>query len=291
MVSVLKIVSFNTYLISKRYNNNHETFSGVRALKIREVLEGNDLCFFQEVWGAGLPELLRDVTAHVTPPLRTPWLVFGNGLLAETINTAYLHIMKTGGLYDFSTPSMICRYRKKHTFTKSRSKSRKGVEATLWDVPQWGEGKKLLVFNTHLDPWSVSNRRHQVGEILEFFRDTLQTIDERSNGTHDWSNTGVIALGDFNIKADSAEYEETLMSNQGWIDYFQDELGQTYATDNSLANYPEDCGRIDYIFGVERYGTSHRFLPLKAVSRSIRKEPVGEESSDHYALLLDLLPA
>jgi hypothetical protein len=54
--------------------------------------------------------------------------------------------------------------------------------------------------------------------------------------------------------------------------------------------YPEDCGRIDYIFGVYCFG-KFNFLPMKAVSKTIEKELVGIESSDHYALLIELLPA
>jgi endonuclease/exonuclease/phosphatase family metal-dependent hydrolase len=188
---------------------------------------------------------------------------------------------------------MTCRYRHKHTFTKSRSMSLKGVEATLWDVPKWGNGnKRLLVFNTHLDPWHVNNRRQQVREILAFVGQTLQNIERKIPTTshQDWSNTGVLILGDFNIKADSKEYLDTLQSNQGWVDYFQGETQHTYAEENSLVCYSEDCGRIDYIFGLHYYKTKYCFLPLTVVSRSIRKEPVGKESSDHYALEIELVP-
>lgn len=275
----------------------------------------------------------------------------------ELLNTAYFHWHQTGGLYDFATPTMTCRYRSKHTFSVSRSKSNKGVEATLWDVPQWENQekgndvnwqnrKRLLVFNTHLDPWHVANRRTQIGEILEFMEDTMQSIEkidtstaeDKEEGTHnsfsntdqkgygyDWTNTAVLVVGDFNIKAGSTEYWKTLeflesmsgLTNSNdsnpWKDYFtspdesdEDNTAQhTYALQNSLAVYPDDCGRIDYMFGIQRFGKTPKaienasqqtqkhfrtFMSLNMVSRSIRKEPIGDESSDHYALVLEVVP-
>ena len=260
---------------------------------------------------------------------------------------------------------MACRYRSKHTFAVSRSKSKKGVEATLWDVPQWwssddcnsnsnsnsdGNGgiqgndnkqrhKRLLVFNTHLDPWHVANRRKQIREIFDFIEDTLQSIENvdvsiSEEDSYDWSQTGVMVVGDFNIKAGSEEYWETLkllesmsaqLNNNGnphaWNDYFflpgetdvdNEDRQHTYALQNSMVEYPEDCGRIDYMFGIQRLATKlpesstdretptppqppkrklRTFMPLSVVSRSIRKEPIGVESSDHYALILEVIPA
>jgi len=292
------------------------------------------------------------------------------------IDTIYFYCLKTGGLYDISTKSSAieCRYRNKHTFTVSCSKSLKGVEATLWDIPQWSEGKKggelkrqLLVFNTHLDPWHQVNRKKQVYEILDFIDDTLRSIEktrtvvnddvqgrqQRQQHQYDWSNTGVLVAGDFNIKAQTTEYYETLMSlsnsnynnnrrhNCSWKDFFsgiEEDIDNntdnddgshakreyhhhyhhTYSLQNSLVEYSNDCGRIDYIFGIQRFAsastpksskhvtiaefvseqeqqqddiiTSRTFMTLDGVSRSIRKEPIGAESSDHYALILDLIP-
>jgi endonuclease/exonuclease/phosphatase family metal-dependent hydrolase len=292
------------------------------------------------------------------------------GTIMELMDTLYFHWQETGGLYDFSKPSMACRYRSKHTFAASRSKSKKGIEATLWDVPQWwnddcdsrnydGNGgtyrndkqrhKRLLMFNTHLDPWHAANRRKQIGEIFDFIEDTLQSIenddisiaeeedspssfctgDKREHSEYDWSQTGVLVVGDFNIKAGSEEYWETLkllesmsaLSNNGkhdWKDYFflpgetgvdKDDQQHTYALQNSMVEYPKDCGRIDYMFGIQRFATKlpesstdrettppqlkriRTFMPLSVVSRSIRKEPIGAESSDHYALILEVIPA
>jgi hypothetical protein len=304
--SALKLMSFNTYLISKPFNHNRETYPELRATKIRDRLltpkghpedtrnHQNHLIFCQEVWGSGLAELTDNIR-YTLPPHRTPWNIFSSiPSLSEVVNTWYLRWMRTGGLYDFASPELTCRYRSKHTFTKSRTKSLKGVEATLWDVPQWGVDKRLLVFNTHLDPWHVDNRRFQVQEIVKFVGETIEAIDKNDDTIlpkdFNWTNTAVVILGDFNIKADTAEYQDTLMSNPGWIDYFQGELRHTYANENSLARSPKDYGRIDYIFGLQSYGTTHRFLPLKVVHRAIRKEAPGDESSDHYALEIELVP-
>lgn len=276
----------------------------------------------------------------------------------ELLDTMYFFWNKTGGLYDFASPSMTCLYRSKHTFSVSQTKSNKGVEATLWDVPQWTNQdpedksqenrKRLLVFNTHLDAYhhAVANRRAQIGEILDFMEDTMQSIekvqastmkgredhsisvistDNRENNRFDWSHTAVLVVGDFNIKAGSKEYWETLefvesrlastTSNvdNAWKDCFatndsdfDDEDQHTYALQNSLALDQNAYGRIDYIFGIQRFGkppkaiestpqkeakSSRTFMPLNVVSRLIRQEPIGEESSDHYALVLEVIPA
>lgn len=229
--------------------------------------------------------------------------------------------------------------------------------------------KHLLVFNTHLDPWHPSNRKTQVDELVGFIEETLRSIEHQAAGDaraaedggdesssslpehgdrhqqsqrceceYDWSQTGVLVVGDFNIKAGSTEYRETLLGScesswlvpsaeapssptrsdgrrRGWIDYFaaddesssssrndnnntnkdrqQQQHHHTYALQNTLVDYPEDCGRIDYVFGIQRFdrATTRVFLPLTVVSRSIRREPIGGESSDHYALVLELIPA
>lgn len=181
--------------------------------------------------------------------------------------------------------------------------------------------------------------------------DSRSQTQTRHEHEYDWSQTAVLVVGDFNIKAGSKEYREALPCSsesvpsgdaasigptspcRGWIDYFaaadDDDNGDgdnhpeqhTYAIQNSLVAYPEDCGRIDYIFGIPRFDTNDRiatetetemsqrdsanpgpeqgqrqpkprvFLPLTVVSRSIRTEPIGDESSDHYALILGLMPS
>jgi hypothetical protein len=299
--SVLRLASFNTYLISKRYNNNRETSPELRATKIKDFFRQQDITFCQEVWGSGLPELTNNLDGYTVPPYRTSWTLFSrNTFLADIVDTLYLHLLQTGGLFDAAKSTMTCRYRMKHTFTVSRSRSLKGVEATLWDVSSlWGPSKWLLVFHTHLDPWSPENRKIQVREIVHFVGETLAAIDHDSSSSNDtvmhhqqdWSNTGVLVLGDFNIKADTPEYKETLMANDGWVDLFHGDKRQTYAVDNALACSLQDCGRIDFIFRLDRCGATHVFLPLRVVSKSVRKEATGEESSDHFALQVELLPA
>ena len=352
------------------------TFPNLRSINLLFPLT---LYFVISVWGSGISELTNS-TFYSFPPRRSSLFSsivssilpsvsdtdsFTNqnidisslrtntlyDTMKEMVDTFNFYWQSTGGLYDVSDPSMACLYRSKHTFSVSRSKSKKGVEATLWSIPKWDKhgGKlktQLLVFNTHLDPWHEENRRKQILEIMDFMQDTLQSIEreamasravvdenaarsiceenEETNNIHDWSRTAVLVLGDFNIKAGSEEYWETVRllestsvssnSNHGWKDFFllpgetDDNVDQhTYAVANSLAEYPEDCGRIDYVFGVQSFvnpkrresgrdvpqkqGTSRMFMPLKEISRSIRKEPTGVESSDHYALILEVIPA
>lgn len=320
MVVPLKLVSFNTYLIARQFNQNRITQPEQRASRMQSFLRRFDICFLQEVWGSGLAELtlpslalegLKEPSNNADKSFVLPesrgtflgrWLP---GSLAEIFYTFYFHaILSTGGLYDMSRPSAAeCVYRAKHTFTKSRSKSRKGVEATLWTkIAAWEGGYSLLVFNTHLDPWIVENRQSQVKEIVQFMRTTLQNIEE-SNGEndYDWSATGVLVVGDFNVKAsETKEYQDLFVSRE-WRDFLyendnRDGSGlQTYALRNSLVRHPEDCGRIDYIFGVdsvnnESGNVSYKFLPLKSSRSTVIRHPDGEELSDHYPVLVELLP-
>jgi endonuclease/exonuclease/phosphatase family metal-dependent hydrolase len=278
----IKIVSFNTYLVARRFNENRVTHPEQRATRINQFVQDKDLCFLQEVWGSALREFV-DTLSHILPPSRAPFSLGPS--LSELANTCYLHVLRTGGLYDLAHSDMECVYRAKHTFRKSRSKSLKGVEATLWKIPAWKQ-KELLVLNTHLDPWHPQNRQDQVQEIVSFLETTLQTIEQERN--QDWSQTGVLVMGDLNIKADSEEYGKVLMK-QGWKDFFARESQHTYAGQNSLVCYQDDCGRLDYIFGVEQFG-NYQFLRLECLSRAIVKHPFGEELSDHYPLVVELVP-
>lgn len=197
-----------------------------------------------------------------------------------------------------------CAYRSKHTFSQSRSKSLKGVEATLWtDIAAWDYHYDLLVFNTHLDPWVKENRQQQVNEIIDFMTTTIHRIDQlpnhqRRNG---WSSTGVMVVGDFNVKADTEEYE-TLFRNRGWKDCMaivssKETLSndivreeQTYASSNSLVSFPEDCGRIDYMFMVDAL-EARDFLPLQCLTCHTCRQPHGNELSDHYPIVAQIIPS
>jgi hypothetical protein len=303
----LVVVSLNTYLVPRQFNKNRNTVSEERATRIRQFLRDKQLCFLQEVWGSSFENLV-DHDIHNTPAGRVP-IVFAFSLLKkklpqfliDTLHTGYLY--GSGGLYDLSAKlgehTVKCMYRRKHTFSISQSRSLKGVEATLWTIPQWGDHRQLLVFNTHLDPSTkgTENRRTQVTEILDFM---AQTFDELSNQgadnetgvplcpTQDWSSTGVLVMGDFNIKASSDEYQQTLKRHE-WTDYFLGVEQHTYAKENSLAFSASAWGRIDYIFGVHRFG-KYTFLPLLCLEKSIPIPDVGQELSDHYPLVVQLVP-
>lgn len=270
--------------------------------------------------------------------------IYLNSAIASFIDTIYFTLLQTGGLYDFSRveSAISCQYRNKHTFSVSRSKSFKGVEVSMWEIPQWQRPNdkiksQLIVFNTHLDPWNDKNRKKQIDEILTFIESTLRLIEKQGqNQQYDWSHTGVLLLGDFNIKADSDEYNDTFMPlssasrrntytisrtlnirsckrqidvvlNDFFSGYCDSPKDHTYNIDNSLVEYPGDCGRIDYIFGIDCFGSkipgvvdgeldlndsnSYRnFMKLDIIHRSIQSQPIGSESSDHYALIVDLIP-
>jgi hypothetical protein len=312
MMVPLKIVSLNTYLVSRHFNHNRVTYPDQRASRIRRFLEPYDLCFLQEVWGTAFPELTAPASPAAVnlnsentiqdfqlPAHRAPFLgswLMGTSL-SELIYTAYLHFWQTGGLYDLSRGA-TCVYRKKHTFTKSRSKSLKGVEATLWrNIFAWGGRFDLLVFNTHLDPWSVENRILQTYEIEQFMKSVAMDMEDGHR-----RKTGVLVIGDFNVKAHNVEEYTSLFMSRGWNDLLAmvvigndrvngctDQKAHTYAEQNQLACCPEDYGRIDYIFSVDEIN-GKKFLPLKCVSSAILMQPPGEELSDHYPLVVEVIP-
>ena len=332
MVLPLKLVSYNTYLVSRQFNQKRATFPECRAVQIQKFLKAYDLCFLQEVWGSGFPELTLSKTkaseiASVPPPTpvailnatkpnwsnfslpqgREPFLGQGvSGALAELVYTFYLNVvLQTGGLYDMARPAATrCVYRSKCTFTSSHSRSLKGVEATFWtDISAWENRYDLLVFNTHLDPSAVGteNRQLQIEEIVAFIRSTVQEIQRKPGfeQRHSWSKTGVLIVGDFNVKARSSEFESLLLV-RGWIDFLaqadrNDMPAQhTYSLENSLVCHPEDCGRLDYIFGIPKIdaidGQDLKFMPLRCLSGNIVRQPCGEEMSDHYPIAVELVP-
>ena len=103
----LKLVCLNTYLISKKFNKDRETFPLQRASRIRDFVQDKDLCFLQEVWGTGLENLIDD-SKHSIPPGRGTYLSDSSGfaisLLPQFIVDA-VHNWKLygcGGLYDLS---------------------------------------------------------------------------------------------------------------------------------------------------------------------------------------------
>ncbi len=285
---------------------------------MQQFLQNYDLCFLQEVWGSGFHELTAatcntntDPRWNVTPPFDLPpwrrpflgqWLA--RSFLAEWIYTFYLHaVLETGGLYDMARPRATkCIYRSKHTFSKSRSKSLKGVEATLWtDIVAWDCHYNLLVFNTHLDPWIVENRKIQVNEIEDFIRTTIDQIQKTPElQTDDWSKLGVLVVGDFNVKAETEEYQALFVS-RSWKDLVamakenneeddkQTEM-TTYDKDNSLVSCSEDHGRIDYVFGIEEMD-SKEFLSLRCQAVHVVRQSNGEELSDHYPIVVQIIPS
>lgn len=326
MVLPLRLVTFNAYLISPIFNQNRITNPERRASRIQRFLQAHDLCFLQEVWGVGLSQLMipslaakNDTDDHcsrksIMEPLQVPlwrtaflgrWLA--NSRWSEFLYTIIFQVvLQTGGLYDMVRPNTAhCVYRSKHTFSQSRSKSLKGVEATLWtDIAPWDYRYDLLVFNTHLDPWVAENRQQQVNEIINFIKTTIHQIDDQlpdRQKRNAWSTTGVLVVGDFNIKADTEEYR-TLLTNRGWKDCMaiasskeissknivQDD--HTYDQSNALVSFPEDCGRIDYMFMIDSV-EEKAFLPLHCLTCHTCRQAHGDELSDHYPIVAQIVPS
>mmetsp|Transcript_1024 Transcript_1024/g.2987 ORF Transcript_1024/g.2987 Transcript_1024/m.2987 type:complete len:339 (-) Transcript_1024:483-1499(-) len=332
------IISLNTYLIARYFNKGRITRPDGRASMIRALVERKkpNLALFQEVWGSGLSNLVAGMEApshsassqHVKDDDGHRWQVPAHrsvllpiaGAISEIVHTMRFRWLQTGGLYDLhDRHTSACLYRDKHTFTVSRSRSKKGVEATLWKFAAWGGDRQLLVLNTHLDPWHVLNRRRQVQEIKMFLDDTLGRLEHRG---YDMAQTGVLVVGDFNVKAGSNEYDDLFAGDEGdnrkWVDLFASDQRKssgvenepnengmarlvgaesakhgtddhTYCIRNSLVSYPKDCGRIDYAFTLERF-ERHRLLALDCVHAEIERQQRGEELSDHYPLIFQLIP-
>jgi len=298
----LKLVSLNAYLIAKSFNQNRDTQVEKRSRRLEAWIDRTspDLCFLQEVWGSALPAFKH----WEVPPYRKPYMAWK--ILSDAVHTLSIYLMSTGGLYDLAKPtSATCIHRSKETFQVSRSSSRKGAEASLWKLHLWKDDEQdekgshitstsnhdhyyMLVFNTHLDPWMPQNRHQQIQQILSFFESTINSLDV------DWSRTGVLILGDFNIVANSDEYKKL---PREWKDLFDDHDQSrerqadhfTYSQQNHWASSSDDFGRIDYIFSVQEFRGRH-FLPLECTTRSLEKQSPGEEFSDHYPLMIELLP-
>jgi endonuclease/exonuclease/phosphatase family metal-dependent hydrolase len=140
-----------------------------------------------------------------------------------------------------------------------------------------------------MDPWVRENKKAQTEQIVQFMEETLNDLENQPHANAPkWSQTGVLVLGDFNIKAGSDEYHETLRkSNPNWIDYFETVEDHTYSLENPLVRSPDDVGRIDYIFGVPTCG-GRTFMTLDCMSCEVEKQ--NPPLSDHYPLTIQLLP-
>lgn len=63
----------------------------------------------------------------------------------------------------------------------------------------------------------------------------------------------------------------------------------TYSESNSLVNFQEDCGRIDYVFMVDSL-EGRKFLPLHCLTCRTSRQRHGDELSDHYPIVAEIIP-
>jgi hypothetical protein len=61
-----------------------------------------------------------------------------------------------------------CAVWRRHTFSVSETRSRKGATAALLDMSKrWGEGRYLLFLNAHLDPMNPDSKLAQIRETRQ----------------------------------------------------------------------------------------------------------------------------
>jgi endonuclease/exonuclease/phosphatase family metal-dependent hydrolase len=94
-----------------------------------------------------------------------------------------------------------CVVWRRHTFSVSETKSKKGVTAALLDMSyRWGQGRHLLFLNTHLDPMNPDSKIAQVRELR-------QVPTQAAVRTSSW-------LADFNLLLPFAVSCELLRGDQ-----------------------------------------------------------------------------
>eukprot|EP01119_Soliformovum_irregulare_P001117 TRINITY_DN10829_c0_g1_i2.p1 TRINITY_DN10829_c0_g1~~TRINITY_DN10829_c0_g1_i2.p1 ORF type:complete len:260 (-),score=55.17 TRINITY_DN10829_c0_g1_i2:32-811(-) len=211
--------------------------------------------------------------------------------VSASLDPLKLWLQKSGGLFLAHRPEMKQLFYKSHTFTASESWSYKGVNATLLDMDAYWPNKKLLIFNTHLDPLHQENQTKQLHEIRDFMSSVL---DELFRSDIDLSQCGVLLHGDFNIGSESKKFQELESIIQG-RDLYGEKITKTgerehmtFDDRNPLVPH-RDSRRIDYVFAFDSIGR-HQLMPLQCLDFVISIPPDSENLSDHWPLQLTLLP-
>eukprot|EP00873_Tetraselmis_striata_P032834 jgi/Tetstr1/453098/TSEL_003938.t1 len=328
MASGLRLSTLNTYLIAS-WLSGQNTRQQARAAALGRWAANSDLVFLQEVWGAAQAEVQASLgPAMRMPPDRQPLLPFAtSGVLSDILHTLWFRLRGTGGLLHVhraaSTDAPL--HTQRRSFTVSRSRSLKGVEATLWSPRQW-QSRRLLVFNTHLDPWVDANKLQQLREIRAFVADTVAEVSARRaefGGDPDlasfWRGIAVLVVGDFNIKSTCGPMYDRMLQLLGGPDSpaqdlyratasggsavaIEDELTYDIAA-NSLADSAGDSGRIDYVLQLTglpaleatmpdaaHTAPALQFMQLRCERYNIARQERGQELSDHWGLEPELWP-
>jgi len=118
-----------------------------------------------------------------------------------------------------------------------------------------------------------------------------------------FENCGVLLMGDFNTPSTSGEYERLIGTFQA-RDLYIEHIANTNEKEeptfdgsrNSLILEARMSHRIDFIFALDKFVCTSEpkdvitFMKLKAVSFSIGVQPRGEELSDHWPLITQVVP-
>lgn len=97
--------------------------------------------------------------------------------LENLCNSVYSFYQHYGGLWSAHSPSLPLLFHSRATFTISETSSKKGIQCFLLDMNSHWPNKKLLVFNTHLDPMNRQYQREQIRQIAQFMKLTFEVND------------------------------------------------------------------------------------------------------------------
>lgn len=221
----------------------------------------------------------------------------------------YFWVKQTGGLWFSFKKDINLIHASKHTFSVSESKSKKGVMCVVLDVSQFWPNKHLMLFNTHLDPMNLNNKKQQVMEIQSFIAQTTDSLRTSKKWTSEYfeKNVAAMVIGDFNIPSIvTQDYQfllDSLQANDLYSSFCKEkgiEETSTYEPHNSLYtllptkkwNVPR---RIDYVFGIKSIAGSAgsqptKFMQIKVEDFQIEKQEHMKEYSDHWAQAVTIMP-
>jgi len=301
----VSIVSLNCFLIPYLFTfKTHESALSrldqyQRAQRIANFIADKEVIVLQEVWGSQVYTIQQSVSySHEVIPGFESTNLFG--YFANVFDSVKYWWYQTGGLWASYKKDIPLLYHDRHVFSVSETKSQKGVQTILLNMKSYWPDKYFLVFNTHLDPLHVENKRKQLQEIHNFMEYTINEIKTKPfYNDKFFENCSVILVGDFNIPSISSEYQKMFDIIKGrdlykeYFTKFQKEEECTFdGGENSLIVHSYKA-RIDYIFSFDSFSLSNeeiKFMPLIVHDFKIATQPKGEELSDHWPLVIQVSP-
>eukprot|EP00357_Protocruzia_adherens_P022181 CAMPEP_0115027140 /NCGR_PEP_ID=MMETSP0216-20121206/35270_1 /TAXON_ID=223996 /ORGANISM="Protocruzia adherens, Strain Boccale" /LENGTH=398 /DNA_ID=CAMNT_0002402561 /DNA_START=3434 /DNA_END=4627 /DNA_ORIENTATION=- len=280
--STISVVSYNVYLIPGWFVNQSSLTcknQGWRASGLGYRVNNFDIIHLQEMWGSSMDKIeLGLKNTHI--PIDGYASIGGTFL--DSIKATWT---EKGGLYCSHRSDITVEEFRKHVFTVSATKSKKGVIAMLYNADLILPGKYVLGINTHLDPYNIQNKQErQIEQVVEFIRETVEHLAKR-RPTLDFSKTALIMTGDFNIDSQTRLYRK-LIEISGVRDLYLE-----YCTEGGIRPQNTHCsanpyadnfdGRIDYVFSIDRIA-GVEFAPVKVRSAEVITQELGKEFSDHW---------